>query len=466
MPRSKRPSSRDRARCSTCSPAATCACRVPHRGRTAAPATAADIAVIARRLSSVFVLYWLTDDELCIWVVPPEGPTHARRVSVLRARLTELVRSTALELESAPARPAAWRELYDLLIAPIADVLPRTPGALLTIVPDGPLHHLSFAALQDARGRYLLERYALHYVPGGRRCCSSPDPCAAPTPERETCCSSPTRCCRRCRVWTARCRACRAREMRRTPSPARAARAHDATDRRGGHRAGSARGGRRSARRALRHARRCARRRSAGIVSGARTGAARMPAADGVLTAAEIYDWKLHADLVVLSACRSAGGRVTGDGIATFARAFIYAGTPTLVASLWDVADEPTNRLLPAFYRSWLGGQSKARALARRPTRSCWPTCARDGSAADRSRPSGAARASGLLGRLRAHRRAGLTTRPTLASDSLDLQDQRVARLAGRIRRQHVGEVDDQDARLGNREHLPRHDRRHHRRPL
>ena len=52
-----------------------------------------------------------------------------------------------------------------------------------------------------------------------------------------------------------------------------------------------------------------------------------------------------------------------GDGIATFARAFIYAGAPSIVASLWDVADEPTNRLLPQFYRAWLGGASKARAL-------------------------------------------------------------------------------------------------------
>ena len=65
---------------------------------------------------------------------------------------------------------------------------------------------------------------------------------------------------------------------------------------------------------------------------------------DGPLTAQEIYALHLDADLVVLSACRSGGGRVTGDGIATFARAFIYAGTPSIVASVWDVADEPTSR--------------------------------------------------------------------------------------------------------------------------
>lgn len=85
--------------------------------------------------------------------------------------------------------------------------------------------------------------------------------------------------------------------------------------------------------------------------------------ADGLLTAQEVYGLDLSADLVVLSACRSGGGRVTGDGIATFARAFLYAGTPSLVASLWDVADEPVNRLLPDFYRAWLGGESKGAAL-------------------------------------------------------------------------------------------------------
>jgi CHAT domain-containing protein len=87
--------------------------------------------------------------------------------------------------------------------------------------------------------------------------------------------------------------------------------------------------------------------------------------ADGVLTAEEVYGLRLRADLVVLSACRSAAGAVRGDAMATFARAFLYAGTASLVASLWDVADEPTNRLVPAFYRSWLRGADKATALRR-----------------------------------------------------------------------------------------------------
>jgi CHAT domain-containing protein len=64
-----------------------------------------------------------------------------------------------------------------------------------------------------------------------------------------------------------------------------------------------------------------------------------------------------------LSACRSGGGVITGDGIASLARAFFYAGASSMIVSVWDVADESAKRLLPAFYRSWLSGADKATAL-------------------------------------------------------------------------------------------------------
>jgi len=72
---------------------------------------------------------------------------------------------------------------------------------------------------------------------------------------------------------------------------------------------------------------------------------------------------KLRADLVVVSSCRSASGTIGGDGVATFARAFLYAGAASLIASVWDLADEPSDRLMPAYYRAWAGGASKAAAL-------------------------------------------------------------------------------------------------------
>ena len=87
------------------------------------------------------------------------------------------------------------------------------------------------------------------------------------------------------------------------------------------------------------------------------------PAEDGRLTAQEIYGLELHADLVFLSACRSGMGKVSGDGLVGLTRAFWYAGTPSVIASLWDVADEPTYLLVTSFYRSRLRGDDKSRAL-------------------------------------------------------------------------------------------------------
>src|SRR5262245_58530954 len=84
---------------------------------------------------------------------------------------------------------------------------------------------------------------------------------------------------------------------------------------------------------------------------------------DGVLTAQTIYGLDLHANLVFLSACRSGLGQVSGDGVNGLTRAFLYAGTPSVISSLWDVADETAGRLVSGFYRAWLGGRDKARAL-------------------------------------------------------------------------------------------------------
>lgn len=84
---------------------------------------------------------------------------------------------------------------------------------------------------------------------------------------------------------------------------------------------------------------------------------------DGRLTVREIYDLRLDADLVVLSACGSALGNVTGDGIVGLTRAFFYAGTPSILATLWDVADEPTRQLVSEFYRVYLGGATRSGAL-------------------------------------------------------------------------------------------------------
>jgi len=84
---------------------------------------------------------------------------------------------------------------------------------------------------------------------------------------------------------------------------------------------------------------------------------------DGLLRAAEIATMRLQAQLVVLSACNTGRGRITGDGVMGLARSFLVAGVPTVVASLWKVPDNPTKTLMIAFYQALQRNPDTAVAL-------------------------------------------------------------------------------------------------------
>ena len=83
----------------------------------------------------------------------------------------------------------------------------------------------------------------------------------------------------------------------------------------------------------------------------------------GYLTMREIDSLNLSAELVVLSACDTAEGRLNADGVLGFSRAFISAGIPSLVVSLWSIPDAPTALLMNEFYTSLKKGKDKAQAL-------------------------------------------------------------------------------------------------------
>jgi CHAT domain-containing protein/Tfp pilus assembly protein PilF len=86
---------------------------------------------------------------------------------------------------------------------------------------------------------------------------------------------------------------------------------------------------------------------------------------DGLLQVYEIFNLKLNADLVVLSACETGlGKQVKGEGLVGLTRAFLYAGTPSVVVSLWKVLDTSTAGLMVRFYSHLKNGKrSKADAL-------------------------------------------------------------------------------------------------------
>jgi CHAT domain-containing protein len=77
---------------------------------------------------------------------------------------------------------------------------------------------------------------------------------------------------------------------------------------------------------------------------------------DGNLQASEVFELEINADLVVLSACQTGLGEVTrGDDVIGLNRAFFYAGTHTILSSLWRVSDVSTALLMKAFYRRYAG---------------------------------------------------------------------------------------------------------------
>jgi CHAT domain-containing protein len=364
--------------------------------------TLATLEAVAARIDSTLLSYWVGDEATDIWVMGRDGRVTSHRAPVTRARLQRLVRRTWStsgasvtergEQESGeptaadepattrePVSPAfayvtlrggtrgeptgqeasALRELHDLLIKPVRAALP-TRDSLVTIVPHGPLFELSFAALSDGNGRYLLEDYRLHYAPsaaaleftgrpgrapaaGGYLFVANPAiPKLAATPQLPLLPGAE----REVQAVT--------RLLRKQPTTVLAGRA--ATE-------GVVRDaiGRYQVVHFATH----------GIVSGDQPFDSFLALAansgsrpgDGRLTAGEIYELRLSADLVVLSACRTATGRISGDGIAGLTRAFFTAGTSSILASLWDMADESAEHLVPRFYAEWERSGDKSRAL-------------------------------------------------------------------------------------------------------
>ncbi|HEU4391686.1 MAG TPA: CHAT domain-containing tetratricopeptide repeat protein, partial [Blastocatellia bacterium] len=85
---------------------------------------------------------------------------------------------------------------------------------------------------------------------------------------------------------------------------------------------------------------------------------------DGLLQVYEVFNLKLNADLVVLSACETGLGKeVRGEGLIGLTNAFLYAGTPSVTVSLWNVQDRSTADLMVRFYQQLDNGQDKAAAL-------------------------------------------------------------------------------------------------------
>lgn len=346
---------------------------------------------MARDRGATLVLYSVLEQELFAWVVAPDGAIGFRRlnpaavgipirtaVASTRATATNPVNDSFFGSVESPfsedwvlrvrsglteAAPAivtdgkeGLQQGYRLLIEPLEDLLPQQEGGRVILIPHRELGMLPFGALLDSQDRFLLERFTLSIAPslqvlaalpversggGGLLAVGNPDPMPLHNGERLTPLAGA------------------AHEAKTIAA------LFNADPLLAGQATETAVKGRLRTADLLHFA-------THGIFQlGDRdvldTWLALAPdgpgGEDGKLTLTEIFDQRLSAQMAVLSACDTGKGRVTGEGVIGLARAFLRAGTPTVVASLWKVPDQQTALLMEEFYRQLLAGRDRAAAL-------------------------------------------------------------------------------------------------------
>jgi CHAT domain-containing protein/Tfp pilus assembly protein PilF len=96
---------------------------------------------------------------------------------------------------------------------------------------------------------------------------------------------------------------------------------------------------------------------------------------NGFLRLYDVYNLRLGADLVVLSACRTALGKeIKGEGLIGLTRGFLYAGAPRVVATLWEIDDRTTAEVMTKFYQGMLDRNERPAKALRAAQIALWRT--------------------------------------------------------------------------------------------
>jgi len=367
------------------------------------PPTLPQIKDIAKKENATLVEYSIVEDKLLIWVIEPTGKITLRQVDLKsknlaeiaekgrvaaaqgRARsseaentkISELVRGTRETLStSVPNSQPTIRnlqQLYQLLIQPIDDLLPTNPDAHVIFIPHQSLFLIPFPALQDAQGTYLIQKHTILTATSIQQLDLSHQQLMKnqqSNPQSAIVVGIP-----------------RKSVILGNPSPMPTVTYRDGTS----QQLDTLKGAEEEAKTIAQILKteplignqatkktilaqisdaKIIHLATHGLLDDLGTG---IPGAlafapsgndNGLLTSSEIFDLKLNASLVVLSACNTGRGKLTGDGVIGLSRAFLSAGVPSIIVSLWAVNDASTAFLMTQFYRNWQEGKmDKAQAL-------------------------------------------------------------------------------------------------------
>jgi CHAT domain-containing protein len=307
--------------------------------------------------------YEVTDKRTYLLVLTRTGSEPRLQLYPVEIDSEKLKRQVESFRDQVSRRDLGFRQaaasLYDLLLRPARRQLAGRKS--LIVAPDGPLWELPFQALQAAANRYVLEEYAISYAPSiavlremrrlgkhaeGKReladsiwAIGNPAPHAQrePLPETERQVKELARLygAARAKVYVGR----EAREERFKAEAGRFGLVHLATH---------------------------------GVLNDVSpmysylllSQANENAKEDGLLETWELMAMDLEADLVVLSACETARGRVgAGEGLIGLSWALFVAGTPAAVVSQWKVESESTTRLMLQFHSELRAGAPIAKAL-------------------------------------------------------------------------------------------------------
>ena len=337
---------------------------------------------------------YFTDDfdpQLYIWVISPDGNITFRQQPLTDIDLSTLVTTTRqtigvrgsrnakvpyeikpeVQEERRAQRDRQLTQLHDLLVTPIADLLPTNPEKNVIFIPQGELFLVPFPALKDPNGKYLLEKHTILTAPSIQvlqltdniatdRTATNRNPLIVGNPTMPT--------------VTFLSDEGNFEDITLSPLSGAATEARNIADFLNaspllGDAATEATVKQQIASADSIHLA------THGLLEYGdpqQTGSRDLPGAialasgsgeDGLLTSSEILQLDLQANLVVLSACDTGRGRITGDGVIGLSRAFVAAGVPSIVVSLWSVPDAPTAELMREFYAQLDAGQPKAQAL-------------------------------------------------------------------------------------------------------
>jgi CHAT domain-containing protein len=342
-----------------------------HRQESALPKplTLNEIRQMAKSQNATLVQYAIVAPELLyIWLIKPTGeiifrssqldPKQSLNQLVMRSRMEIGVRgrsSLPVQNTSSVAEAGNLAKLYQLLIAPIAAELPQNPDDRVIFIPQAALFLVPFPALQNAQGQYLIEQHTLSTS-------SSIHALALTQAQPQTLPFSPNLAI----VGNPTMPMFESQPLKPLPGSEKEAIAlaqlFNAKALIGSQATKSA---------VLQQMQNAsiihlATHGLLDTVKGNFPGAiALAPTAqdNGLLSSSEIFNLKLNANLVVLSACDTGRGDITGDGVVGLSRSFIASGVPSVVVSLWAVDDDSTAVLMQHFYRYLKMYPHKAKAL-------------------------------------------------------------------------------------------------------